>query len=69
MKKFHNEDLNSLYSSPNIIRMIKSREWNGWAMQHAWKRQEMHTKFWWTTWKKRLLGRPRHKMGQYLNEY
>jgi len=31
VEKLHNEELNSLYSSPNIIRVIKSRrmEWVG----------------------------------------
>ena len=30
-RKFHNEELNNLYSSPNIIRVIKSRimRWAG----------------------------------------
>jgi hypothetical protein len=30
-KKLHNEELHNLYSSPNIIRMIKSRRmrWTG----------------------------------------
>ena len=31
MKKLHNEELNDLYSSPNIVRVIKSRimRWAG----------------------------------------
>jgi len=29
-RKFHNEDLNDLYSSPNIVRVIKSRKMR-WA--------------------------------------
>ena len=29
-RKLHNEELNDLYSSPNIVRMIKSRR-VGWA--------------------------------------
>jgi len=30
-RKLHNEDLNNLYSSPNIVRVIKSRRmrWTG----------------------------------------
>jgi hypothetical protein len=28
-KRLHNEELHSLYTSPNIIRMIKSREMRG----------------------------------------
>jgi len=30
VKKIHNEELNDLYSSPNIVRMIKSRRMR-WA--------------------------------------
>jgi hypothetical protein len=33
-RKLHNEELHSLYSSPNIIRMIKSRTM-GWAWHVA----------------------------------
>ena len=28
-RKLHNEELNDLYSSPNIVRVIKSRIWEG----------------------------------------
>jgi hypothetical protein len=28
-RKLHNEDLNVVYSSPNIVRVIKSRRWAG----------------------------------------
>ena len=27
--KLHNEELNDLYCSPNIVRVIKSEEWDG----------------------------------------
>jgi hypothetical protein len=33
-RKLHNEDVHHLYSSSNIIRMIKSRSMQG--VQHAW---------------------------------
>jgi hypothetical protein len=37
-RKFHNEELNNLYSFPNIIRQMKSRtRWVG--MWHAWDRE------------------------------
>jgi hypothetical protein len=29
-RKVHNEDLHNIYSSPNIIRMFKSKRMNGW---------------------------------------
>jgi hypothetical protein len=31
-KKLHNEELNNLYSSPNIVRVIKSKELDGRGM-------------------------------------
>jgi len=31
-RKLHNEELNDLYSSPNIFRVIKSRRWDGRGM-------------------------------------
>jgi hypothetical protein len=37
LRKLHNEKLHSLYSSPNIIRMIKSRRMR-WAGHVARKR-------------------------------
>jgi len=43
----HNEELLDLYSSPNIIRVIKSRRM-GWAeYAAAWVRAEVYTGFWW----------------------
>jgi len=40
-RKVHNEEYNDLYSSPNNIRVIKSRriKWMG--------RGKMYTRFWW----------------------
>jgi hypothetical protein len=42
-----NEELNDLYSSPNIIRVIKSRRmrWTGYVARMVEK--EVHTGFWW----------------------
>jgi acyl-coenzyme A synthetase/AMP-(fatty) acid ligase len=39
-RKLHNEELHNLYSSPNIIRMIKSRRtrWTGHVAQMDIKR-------------------------------
>jgi hypothetical protein len=45
-RKPHNEKLHSLYSSPSIIRMIKSRKmrWAGYVAR-MWKRG-MHIGYW-----------------------
>jgi hypothetical protein len=45
-RKFPNNELHSLYSSPNIVRVIKSRRMRGWGMWHAWGRGEVFTGFW-----------------------
>jgi hypothetical protein len=45
--KLHNEELNNLYCSPSIIRMIKSRKMR-WAVHVA--RMELrgrHIGYWW----------------------
>jgi hypothetical protein len=41
-KKLHNEELRNMYSSPSIIRMIKSR-----------RMRRMHRRFWWEDQKER----------------
>jgi hypothetical protein len=61
-RKLHNEELHSLYSSPNIIRMIKSRRmrWAGHVAQMAAKRNAYRI----LVGKpegKRPLGRPRRR--------
>ena len=66
-RKLHNKELNDLYSSPNIIRVIKSRrererERDGRGMYRVRGRGEAYTEF--LVGKpegKRLLGRPRHR--------
>jgi len=46
-RKLHNEELKGLYSSPNIVRVIKSRR-KGWAGHVArMGRGEAYTGFWW----------------------
>ena len=46
-RKLHNEELNDLSSSPNIIRVIKSRKMR-WAVNLARVgRGEVYTRFWW----------------------
>jgi hypothetical protein len=45
-RKLHNEELHSLYSSPSIVRVIKSRRmrWSGHVARMG--RGEMRTKVW-----------------------
>jgi hypothetical protein len=38
-RKLHNEEIHNLYSSPSIIRMIKS---DGQGMYYEWGRRGMH---------------------------
>ena len=46
-RKLHNEELNDLYCSPNIVRVIKSRRMR-WAGHVAlWGRGEACAGFWW----------------------
>ena len=47
LRKLYNEELNNLYSSPNIIRVIKSRRirWAGNVARMG--RKEVPTGFWW----------------------
>jgi hypothetical protein len=46
-RRLHNEELNDLYSSPNIILLIKSRRmrWAGYIARR--RRREGHRGFWW----------------------
>jgi hypothetical protein len=61
-RKLHNEELHNLYSSPNIIRMMKSRRMR-WAVHVARTREK------WNAYRILLgkpegkipLGRPRHR--------
>ena len=60
-RKLHNEDVNDLNSSPNIIRVIKLRRmrWAGhverMGREGETEREEVHTEFWWGKMKKRDL--------------
>jgi hypothetical protein len=46
-RRLHNEERNDLYSSPSIIRVIKSRRlrWAGHVARMG--RREVHAGFWW----------------------
>jgi hypothetical protein len=52
-RKSHNEEIHNLYSSPNIIRQIKSRRmrWAGHVARMG--RRENCTRFWWESPKER----------------
>jgi len=54
-RKLHNEELNDLFCSPKIIRVINREEGDGRGMQHVWGRGEVLTKFWWGNLRKRHL--------------
>ena len=45
-RKLHNEELNDLYCSPNIVRVIKSRRMR-WVGHVARMEVEVCTRFWW----------------------
>jgi len=58
-RKLHNEDLNDLYCSPNIVRLIKLRKMR-WAGHVACMgRGEVYTECWWGNLRERdYLGDP-----------
>jgi hypothetical protein len=58
-RKLHNVELRDLYSSPSIIRIIKSRSirWAGHVAGMG--RRGMHIGYWWEREGKIPLGRPR----------
>jgi hypothetical protein len=51
-RRLYNKELYALYSSSNIIRVIKSRRlrWTGHVARMGERR--MHTEFWWETLRK-----------------
>jgi hypothetical protein len=46
-RKLHNEELHNLYSSPSIIRMIKSRRMRLAGHVARMGRRGMHIGYWW----------------------
>jgi hypothetical protein len=61
-RKLHNEELNDLYCSPNVVRVIKSRRMR-WAghVARMWKRRGVYRVLVGNPERKRPLGRPRHR--------
>jgi hypothetical protein len=51
-RKLHNEELRKFYSSPSIIRMIKSRRMR-WVGHIAHMGRGIHIRFWWENQKER----------------
>jgi hypothetical protein len=47
VEKLHNEELHALYSSPNIVRVIKSRRIRGAGHVARMGRREARIGFWW----------------------
>jgi hypothetical protein len=45
-RKLHNEELHNLYSSPSIIRIIKSRRMRWADMWHKWGRRGTCIGYW-----------------------
>ena len=46
-RRLHNEELNDLYPSPNIVRVIKSRRMRWAGMWHIWVRRGGCVGSWW----------------------
>jgi hypothetical protein len=53
LRKLHNEKLHNLYSSPSIIRMIKSRWMRRAGHVAGMGKREMHKGHWWESQKER----------------
>ena len=60
-RRLHNEELNDLYTSPNIVRVIKSRRmrWAGHVAHMGKERGCIGS--WWGNCREGLLGRPRRR--------
>jgi hypothetical protein len=52
-RKPHNEEIHNLYSSPNIIRMIKSRRMRSAVHKVRMGQRRMHIVYWWESQKER----------------
>ena len=63
-RKLHNEELNDLYSSPNIVRVIKSRRMRWAGMQHVWGKGDVYIGFWWGNLGERAIWKTQTQMGE-----
>ena len=63
-RKLHNDELNDLYSSPNIVRVIKSRRmrWTGHVARMV-ERKGVYRALVWKPEVNRPLERPRRRWG------
>jgi hypothetical protein len=70
LRKLHNEDLNDLYTSSNIVLGIKSRRmrWNG-HVAHMGYRKGVYRDFVGKREGKRPLGRPRSRWEENIKIY
>jgi hypothetical protein len=55
-RKLHDEELHDLYSSPNIMRMIKSGRMRWVAYVARMGRREACIRFWWGSMRERITG-------------
>jgi hypothetical protein len=53
-RKLHNEELRDLYSSPSMIRIIKSRRIRWAGMYHEWGRRGPRVGYWWESQRERV---------------
>ena len=60
-RKLHNEELNDLYSLPNIVRVVKSRRMRWAGMWRVWGRIEVYRVLVGKPEGRRPLGRPRRR--------
>jgi hypothetical protein len=51
-RKLHNEELNDLYCSPNIVIKSRRMRWAGNVARMGERRGKVYTWFWWGTWRK-----------------
>jgi hypothetical protein len=59
-EKIHNEELNDLYCSPNIVQVMKSRRWAGHVARMG-ERRGIYRDFSGKPGRKKQVGRPRRR--------